>query len=1121
MEIAGDIEVRLLPVPSVVVQDLRIGEIEGEPTLTAERFSARAELMPLLSGRLAITEMSVDRPRLAVAVDDTGRVDWVATRGGAGTLDAERISVGRVTINNGELSFADARSGAAFTLSGITTSVFQAGSLRGPWQVRGTAVCQAAVLCGDGLPAEFTINTGRIDTDGSVRVTAEITTAAAGVAGTLSTEGTVAATDGGLAYAGSFRLDRAAPAASADGGEAPAFGPGWSLTGMFALDARQLALPGFTFTPADATQAVEGEGTLTFGDASRFTGRLETSRIDLDTLMGEGPAGAIRAGEAVARLLDGLRRVAPLPVSAEVEVLIPAVVLSRAVLEDLSFRLTAGPDGFGISGLDLVLPGEGRLEVDGRIATGAAPAFAGDLRLASDEPGGFAAWWRGDGAAAGRLAPFDIALRGDMAPAQIDVSRFDLAIGDSEASGALSWRSAQAGDGRRTLTLVADAGRLDVDQLAALGQLLLGEGFGGFEAMAEDYRVALTADALVAGEVTLAEVAIEASYADDALDVDRFTIGAIGGARFNVTEGRIEQLSGSPQGSLTATLEAEDLAGVSAVAARLAPDSGVTDWLRRTAPSLAPAALTLSVSAPTTPGPDYVAELTGTLGGTEVRAAISLVGEAEDWQDAQVDLSLEVDAAASETLLRQAGLPPAPGAAEGSATVDFTTRGVPAEGLETLLQITAFGGTRLDSAGTLAVGPEMEPSFDGSATLTAGDLTPLADVLGLDLPGGEPTSAVLTASVAADPAAMTVTILPSSLGTQSMEGELRLAEEGGSWRLQGTLALDEASLGWLAALPLGVPPPPPGDPEGPWSRAPFSGPALGELAADVTIVAGRLRVGEWLAIADAELSVSMRPDGSSLDLTSGSLGGGEVRGTIASRLADGEATLDGRFELTGVPADMLVWRRDGVPVAEGVLDLSAQVAGTGRSPAGLVGSLAGSGILSIDAGLTRFLNPEAFRLVLEQADEGRIFGEAELAEVFAGLLDDGDLAFDGADAAFDIEAGVATAGAVAIAGAGVAGVARARIDLNALTIDSGLNLALMPGPETVEGTNPEVSISFTGPLAAPVREVEVAAFNAYLAARRLSEAERLEAELLERERFTRLILRLEADRTAAGQAPQQ
>ena len=112
----------------------------GAPLLTIERLRADLRLWPLLRGALMIEELTLDTPRVALAIDATGRPNWQGTGAsatGGGSLPA--ISIARARVRDGRVDFTDVARGRrvaveaialAATLPALTAPAHVAGTLQ-------------------------------------------------------------------------------------------------------------------------------------------------------------------------------------------------------------------------------------------------------------------------------------------------------------------------------------------------------------------------------------------------------------------------------------------------------------------------------------------------------------------------------------------------------------------------------------------------------------------------------------------------------------------------------------------------------------------------------------------------------------------------------------------------------------------------------------------------------------------------------------------------------------------------------------------------------------------------------------------------------------------------------
>jgi len=118
--IRGDVSVSLFPTAMVSFSDVVLGaEESATPALVADRLTAKLQLLPLLLGRIKPADMSLTRPRLAIAVEPDGRSNW---SGLMATL-ARTIKPGAQRSEN-VLSFSEVRmSGGTITVTDVARNV--------------------------------------------------------------------------------------------------------------------------------------------------------------------------------------------------------------------------------------------------------------------------------------------------------------------------------------------------------------------------------------------------------------------------------------------------------------------------------------------------------------------------------------------------------------------------------------------------------------------------------------------------------------------------------------------------------------------------------------------------------------------------------------------------------------------------------------------------------------------------------------------------------------------------------------------------------------------------------------------------------------------------------------
>ena len=1078
--------------------------------MTVARFAATIELMPLIQGEIKVVSMRLEQPQANVIIDDTGSVDWLVRAAGSKTLDPNKVSLENVTIADGAIAYTDLRTGIAMQVEHIDAAV-EARSLAGPWRIDGS------YLEGE-TRVPFQLATGRRLDDGSIRLKAEFSPA--GLPLLIVADGVIGIDDdqGGLNYAGTYDLTEVVAAEEGEAGEQD----GWRSAGTFALTRDALVVDKAVLTegPPDRPASFAGSLRIDLGKTARFSAKAEARQLDLDRSLAKGPSEPMEVGKAAQQLVDWVSSLYVPPLPGQVTFDVPGIIVGGSVIQDVRFVASPKDKGWQISDFQADLPGHARLEANGTITTADKVGFFGDVRLAVNQPATFAAWWRGrrEPGAGRLLAPFDLSGRATINQSEIAVDAMQMTIGDAIISGDFSWSGARQADKRRLLETDLKADRLDFVQLRALAELLVGKDLADTSVIADSYSVKLAAGELAIQDVVMRDVSVDAGFVDGTLTVNEVQVGDLGGARLSVPRGRIESmLEDKPLGSLEAHLSAPTLDGLARVVERIAPGSELALWLSSAAPSLAPAAVDLEISAPPADGSANVrTKLSGAAGTTTFEAILDLTGNPAQWQKATAKLSASARSYDALSLAKQAGLSVTDVEAAGSAEISASLSGVPEKGMAASVN-GGFAGVTFGGEGTLHLAADLPVAFKGNVKVSTDDLDPLMKMAGLGIPGAAVGTSVdlsgtlETLSTTADFAWSNGNIAGLAVG-----GRLRVADVAdGSLEVGGELTVDEADLGWIAALSLGFPPLPTGDPETPWSKAPFADPVFGPVGGKLTVASDRLVVGDQFTIAKAKFGLKLEPDRIDLDLSEGQVAGGTISGGFSIHNVDGNANVTGRISLKDAALEALVWERLGRPVATGVADISANFEATGRSPAGLISTLTGGGALAIRDAEARYVNPRAVSLVVRAADLGQPFTEETLSELFRSFIDGGSITFKEADGAFAIAGGTVRLKSLPVEAAEANAVGNAAIDLNTMTIDSDWTLTLDTGGGKEEAAPAQVGIVFQGPVAEPDRSFDVLQFWSYLNIRQEERVQEIlameEASRLEKERFSRERRKLRED----------
>ena len=153
LTISGNVGVSYWPVLGLKAQDVTLANVAGGRApafIAADEIDIGVELRPLLDRQVNVRRLVFQRPRVALEVDSNGQPNWLlrpvpsttpppptTTPPAEGPVDVARTSLRSVRINDGEVSFFDARQGAGWVAGevDITTALT---SLDAPMRAQGS-----------------------------------------------------------------------------------------------------------------------------------------------------------------------------------------------------------------------------------------------------------------------------------------------------------------------------------------------------------------------------------------------------------------------------------------------------------------------------------------------------------------------------------------------------------------------------------------------------------------------------------------------------------------------------------------------------------------------------------------------------------------------------------------------------------------------------------------------------------------------------------------------------------------------------------------------------------------------------------------------------------------------
>lgn len=1064
--VSGAVDARLLPTPYVRFRALSSGA--GATRLSVDEVEIELAIAPLLRGEVKAERIRLVRPRLGVeiAADGAVRTAFSSGKGGA----PARVSFDRAEIVDGALSLATPQ--GTFGLDRIA-GVAEAGSLSGPYKFEG-------VGGPDGGRLNLRASTSRAEA-GAMRVKV----AAARTDGTLAFEA-----DGAIAMADKPAFEgRVALSGPADRRRETATAEPWRTAAAAKVGAGRLKFDDLdlAYGPDERGVRLAGTAEATFGADPQFDLRLETRQIDFDRLLGEGrpktPAGVL--SEIASRLPAGVRP----PANASLTLDARGVVLGGDVLQDLRLELAAARGDWRLRRASAVFPGDARVSASGAVAfSNGEPGFVGPVSFDARDLASFRRWL-GGGSDQSATPVRRVSLKGELSarPGAVSIDDATIETDGARSTGRVSW--AKGGEGKRSrMEAALDSDRLDLDALG-LDRLMS----QALSAQETDALVALDAESLVLSGVAMSGVSVDVSLDARGLDLKRLEVRDAGGAKVSGA-GRFAMGTAGPEGAMGFKVAAAKLGSLVALARAAGAPVELVEALERRSAALAPADVSIDVDV----GPDgHWFSVSGAAAGGRIDAEVSTPSLSLD-ADAEAKLRIASPDGRKLAALAGVGLSPLVDAQGGEISLRLS--GAPAKGMTGEGRFASLG---LDLTGRGAVGtsPSGALSVQADVSAKAEDLVAVAAVLGRASPvSGPRLPATFAAKLALDDAGARLDDLKGDVAGRRIVGQATLPSDP-SRPIEGRFALDDLPLAALIALAVSPDAAAGQGQEGAWQTTPFGPSPVRGIAGRFEVSAARMPLGAGQVATDAAFTLALKRDAIAVEGFSAALDGGRLSGTAAIARADEQATTTFNLALENAAAEQLMGiDRAASPVLGGV-GLKIEGQASGRSIAGLVGSLTGAGSVSVTDMVARRLDPTAVDRIEPQVEAGLALDAGRVAAALNKELAAADFHLPQALAGFTISGGVLRTGALEAQSDGVRLGGGASVDLRRRTLDADLTLQpARPGA-------PQIGVALDGPISSPSRRIDATAFTGWLSVRAVeretARIEAMEADARERARVAR------------------
>ena len=1181
VRIGGRINVRLLPVPYIHIERLRVADTTaaiGEPLFKAEALTMWLALSPLVGGSIEARRVELTGPVVNLVLDDNGSGNWASLPrvGGAPTLPG-RIALEDVRVSDGSL-VVRAPGGSVRAQFLQISGTISAAALEGPYRVslsfaENDAGSDAAAARTEKNWRELRLSTARQDPDGSVRFKGTVRTPSRNHS--WAVDGAVhdllgrVRVDGNLTARVPF-IKTDPVAARSRSAPPPAM---VEIKSTLKADTASAELADLTLT-VDA----EGRPQLATG-AAKFTWRQRTTAeilvkarwIDVDRIIGTEASTASTA--TLARIVAGFGDALPDTDHLRALVLLDQATLNGDVISGLKVDVEKGVDGYDIRELSGNLPGSARLVLSGRLTPGAAEAdFDGPVTLRGASFNRFVAW-AGRGQQPPEIAqdgPFALDARITAGPTRIAGRDIRLELPGGRLGGDASWTWGPAGKGTATtgsnggndagpaIVLALDGPSLDI------GALLPSEPRPG--ALLRSLVASLTLppadrrDSVkkATSQVPSADIRLRfgrlatrsAIYHD--VDAELRWDGRswrVPGLRASGASGwRIElegDLAGvddaNPTGTIAGVVSTPNRTALNDFLAWLEiPTTGILepDRLARISPLRLAGRLQLNPQAGTKTGIEPgSAKLTvdGTVGESRITALITAPRRAETLAKQPLEIDLTADVPAITTLLGQ--IAPEGWTAPSSARIAMPARltltavGQIGDGMQTLATLSS-AGLRSELRGNLRAPPGGATELAGTLQIAADDLAHLFATTALgrsERLAGLPVAGRVAVNLSGkrlkletEDLALAETRLRGAFDLDFSKPVKRLDARISSSRVDLSRILvpilDERALAAAPAQPRV---------EAPswWPESPFDLDRLDGFEGSIVLDTSEFVVANDVALRPARIETAIKQGALDIRLVDAGAQGGKATGRFLLAKAPAGAALKGNLRIDGAELATAPPGSRPPPLA-GRVQLTLDVAGVALTARGLVAALAGTGEVRLTDGILNHVSPAA----IAEASDAVLGPEGSLApghleKMVRARLGAEPISLGRRRIALTVSDGhIRTAPVVAETKSGrVSGTTI--LDLDTQRVDSewkldGTALAPRKGAKA-RGPLPTVTVIWAGPLArlASIEpQVHVDALERELSVRRM------EGEVDELERVRRLDedrARQEAERQRALEVERQ
>lgn len=1165
VRVAGAVNLRLLPVPYVRFEKVRLADAAGqtgEPFFRVDDFTLWLSPAPLLRGAIEANRIELRRPIVKLRLNGAGGGNWQTLALSRGSLPfvPSDVALQSVQITDGVIS-VDRPDGQELGRLEAISGELLATTLEGPFRFRGGFTV-------DGAGYDLKASTGTFDADGGLRAKAVLTASATAnsytIEGRLADLGGKPHVEGQLSgqiavsigqQAGTMAVKQPAAPPSPKSGQ----GMTVDLRGVVAADTTGANVTdiALAFEQNGKPQLLAGSAQAIWTDGLSIRSELTSRWLDLDLALAGQPAA--KPFDVLRTFMSAVGGLVPSTGHGQAIVTVDQINLAAEALSDARLVVQRDQSALRIADLRASLPGGGRLQAAGSFPDPSRPAhFDGDFSVRGASLSRLTNWLGVSGVMPDGRTEGAYALRSNVSltDQSVILSEASASVAAAQLSGGLTYRW----EGRRRLDLVLDGDRIDIGAIAPqvldlrtrfreLANLEPPVAAAAakptaapavkpwFDPRASDLTLQIRAGHLVDADVDLRDVDVDLALINNRLTVSRAHFTSARGLDLEA-EGEVAEIGvrsrGYLRGSAAATTpdamaEFAELLGLPAAAAvgLRAAESARVAWSLKLGENKE-AGRTQSGKATTELSMD------GALLGRRLVASLKLDDGTANWRDHPLDFSLTIEQPDWPRLRAVLG------ADVTTSRPAIDSAAVPSGDERSMLQVKAAGrasqglvsfirwegeGTDATFSGRLALGADALTLADGDLQLRLADAARTAVLLGLAPPAGLRAIAVNGAvEVALKEGGWTLKPRALDVAGAVIDGDLKLSALSGQRHASGRLLATRASIPRLVdLLVVGNAPVEAAQGDGPWRQSAFDLSFLDRISGQIKLEADALVLTSDLGLTRAVVDVAF--DGTKITVAAldGDLPGSRLSSRWLIERAAAGVALSGTAKTGGIALGRLTPQRGRGSGMSGSAALSLTASSRGLTPRGLVAAVVGKGELELTKVDVGGLAPGIIAGVADDVISARrdvTVDSVELA-IKAQMDDAADamahrLTIGNRKLSLDIADGVVKVRDLSVDTADGRASNRTTIDIASLMIDSEWKLQPQlssPGAaKAAPAALPAVVIAFVGPLADFGRLPPAISVDALV--RELS-VRRMERDVAELERLRRLDeerARVEAER---------